>query len=160
MAVRRFSWVGVRPTGRTTGLVTSQFLVTLKSLVASYIGGMATTSTTRREPAPVQEPCLRGDAALARAFGFLGKRWNAVVLGSLSEGPAGFRELSRAIGGISDSVLSDRLAGLCKAGLLARTVEEGPPVTVSYALTDRGAALIPALEQISQWAEEHLPPGE
>ena len=58
------------------------------------------------------EACARGDAALARAFEFLGKRWNGVVLGNLREGPLGFRALSRAIGGISDSVLSDRLADL------------------------------------------------
>jgi DNA-binding HxlR family transcriptional regulator len=108
-----------------------------------------------REPAP--EACIRADAALARAFQFLGKRWNAVVLGTLSSGPAGFRELSRAIGGISDSVLSDRLADLGGAGLIARCVAEGPPVGVSYALTARGRALMPALEQISIWAQEHLP---
>jgi DNA-binding HxlR family transcriptional regulator len=102
------------------------------------------------------EACVRGDAALARAFVFLGKRWNAVVLGNLRAGPAGFRELSRAIGGISDSVLSDRLSDLAAAGLIARTVDEGPPLGVSYALTDRGAALMPALEQISLWAQEHL----
>jgi DNA-binding HxlR family transcriptional regulator len=29
-------------------------------------------------------------------------------------------------------------------------------VAVSYALTDRGVALMPALEQISLWAQEHL----
>jgi DNA-binding HxlR family transcriptional regulator len=90
------------------------------------------------------------------AFVFLGKRWNGVVIGMLSVGPAGFRELSRAVGGISDSVLSDRLADLAGAGLIARTVEEGPPISVSYALTDRGRALIPALEQIALWANEHL----
>jgi DNA-binding HxlR family transcriptional regulator len=106
------------------------------------------------------EACVRGDAALARAFDFLGKRWNGVVLGNLREGPAGFRELSRAIGGISDSVLSDRLSDLAGAGLIARTVEEGPPVSVSYALTDRGEALVPALEQISLWAQEHLVPDD
>ncbi|MEV6861118.1 winged helix-turn-helix transcriptional regulator [Streptosporangium subroseum] len=33
-----------------------------------------------------------------------------------------------------------------------------PPVSVSYELTPSGQALIPALEQIAQWAEEHLPP--
>ena len=102
------------------------------------------------------EACARGDAALARAFDFLGKRWNAMVLGNLRDGPAGFRELSRAMGGISDSVLSDRLSDLANAGLIVRTVEEGPPLAVSYALTDRGAALIPALTQISLWAQEHL----
>jgi DNA-binding HxlR family transcriptional regulator len=115
-------------------------------------------ATTPKPKAPVSESaeCVRGDAALARAFEFLGKRWNGVVLGVLGSGPAGFRELSRAIGGISDSVLSDRLADLCRAGLVVRTVEDGPPVSVSYALTDRGKALIPALEQIALWSEEHL----
>ena len=103
------------------------------------------------------EACVRGDVALARAFVFLGKRWNAVVLGNLRAGPAGFRELSRATGGISDSVLSDRLSDLVGAGLIARTVDEGPPLAVSYALTDRGNALIPALAEISLWAQEHLP---
>jgi DNA-binding HxlR family transcriptional regulator len=105
---------------------------------------------------PGSEACVRGDIALARAFEFLGKRWNGVVLGSLSTGPAGFRELSRAIGGISDSVLSDRLSDLAGAGLIVRTVDEGPPLAVSYALTARGKALIPALDQISLWAQEHL----
>ncbi|TDD25702.1 winged helix-turn-helix transcriptional regulator [Nonomuraea diastatica] len=102
--------------------------------------------------------CVRSDAALTRAFTILGKRWSGVVLGSLRAGPAGFRELSRAIDGLSDSVLSDRLSVLTKEGLIARTVDEGPPVTVSYELTGSGKALIPALHQISAWAEEHLRP--
>ena len=117
---------------------------------------MATTPKSRPVPQSESEECVRGDAALARAFEFLGKRWNGVVLGVLSSGPAGFRELSRAIGGISDSVLSDRLSDLAEAGLVVRTVDEGPPVSVSYALTERGRALIPALEQIALWSEEHL----
>jgi DNA-binding HxlR family transcriptional regulator len=114
------------------------------------------TSSTAA-PGGVGERCVAGDASLARAFAFLGKRWNGIVLGMLSRGPAGFRELSRAIGGVSDSVLSERLSDLTAAGLITRTVAEGPPLSVSYALSDRGAALIPALEQISLWAQEHLP---
>jgi DNA-binding HxlR family transcriptional regulator len=106
------------------------------------------------------DTCQRGDAALARGFALLGKRWNGLVLGSLRAGPAGFRELSRAIGRVSDSVLSDRLAGLVGAGLVTRTVSEGPPVAVTYELTASGRALVPALEQISLWAQEHLPFGQ
>lgn len=117
--------------------------------------------STAPEPVhPSSEACVRGDAALARAFEFLGKRWNGVILGALSEGPVGFRDLSREIGGISDSVLSERLAGLAGAGLIARTVDAGPPVAVSYALTERGVALMPALERIARWAAEHLPGAE
>jgi DNA-binding HxlR family transcriptional regulator len=103
------------------------------------------------------DTCARGDAALARAFDLLGRRWTGVVLGNLSTGPAGFRELARAIDGISDSMLSTRLTALAQAGLITRTVGEGPPLSVAYALTDAGHALIPALAQISRWAEEYLP---
>ena len=106
------------------------------------------------------DQCVPAADALARAFRFLGKRWNAVVLGHLSGGPAGFRDLSRAIGGISDSVLSDRLSDLAAGGLIRRTVAEGPPVTVTYELTERGQALMPALEQVALWAREHLPDDE
>ena len=101
--------------------------------------------------------CVKVDTALSRAFGLLGKRWTAVVLGTLGAGgPGGFRELSRGVGGISDSVLSDRLTELTQAGLVTRTVVEGPPISVTYALSERGAALMPAFEQISTWAQEHL----
>jgi DNA-binding HxlR family transcriptional regulator len=117
-------------------------------------------SATPEPVHPSSEACVRGDAALARAFEFLGKRWNGVILGALSAGPVGFRDLSREIGGISDSVLSERLAGLAGAGLIARTVDAGPPVAVSYALTDRGLALMPALGEIARWAAEHLPGAE
>ena len=53
-------------------------------------------------------------------------------------------------------MLSDRLGALADAALVTRTVEEGPPVSVAYELTDAGRALLPALEQISLWAEEFL----
>jgi DNA-binding HxlR family transcriptional regulator len=103
------------------------------------------------------ETCERSDAALVRAFDLLGKRWTGVVLGTLSRGPTGFRALGRAVEGISDSMLSDRLAALCTARLVTRCVDGGPPLSVTYALTDAGRALLPALEQISRWAETHLP---
>ena len=54
-------------------------------------------------------------------------------------------------------MLSERLSELTKAGLVTRTVTEGPPLSVTYELTGAGRALLPALEQISRWAEEHLP---
>ena len=116
---------------------------------------MAKTSATA--PRRSKEECVRGDAALARAFDLLGQRWTGVVLGTLSAGPAGFRELSRAVEGISDSMLSTRLSKLTEAGLLTRTVDDGPPLSVNYEMTCAGEALIPALEEISRWAVDYLP---
>jgi DNA-binding HxlR family transcriptional regulator len=103
------------------------------------------------------EACVGADAALVRAFELLGKRWTGVILGTLSSGSAGFRALSRAVEGISDSVLSDRCTALCNAGLVTRSVDDGPPISVAYELTEAGRALLPALDQIGRWAEEHLP---
>jgi len=96
------------------------------------------------------------NAALVRAFGFLGKRWNGVLLGSLASGPAGFGELRRVVAGISDSMLSDRLGELAAAGLIEREVEPGPPVAVTYRLSESGQALVPALNALTKWAEENL----
>ncbi|MCU1423748.1 MAG: transcriptional regulator [Microbacteriaceae bacterium] len=100
------------------------------------------------------------DAALARAFEFLGKRWSGVILGSLRQGPAGFVELRRAVGGISDSVLSERLVELAHAGVVVREVEPGPPVSVQYRLSGAGEALVPAMLELSAWARENLPQAE
>ena len=102
------------------------------------------------------EDCVAADESLLRAFDLLGKRWTGVLLGTLRAGPVGFRALARAVPGISDSMLSDRLGELTRTGLVARTVAEGPPVSVTYTLTEAGRALLPALEQIRRWAERHL----
>jgi DNA-binding HxlR family transcriptional regulator len=99
----------------------------------------------------------RCSVALSRAFEILGKRWNGVILGALSIGPAGFAELSRAIGGISDSMLSDRLSELVAVGVVSREVAAGPPVTVAYALTDSGRALDPILADLEGWVRNFLP---
>ena len=96
------------------------------------------------------------DGALVRAFGFLGKRWNGVLLGVLMDGPASFSELRRGVNGISDSVLSERLTELTTVGLVTRTVEAGPPVSVAYTLTHSGEALTPALRELTSWAEQNL----
>ncbi|MGD9959986.1 winged helix-turn-helix transcriptional regulator [Nocardioides sp.] len=104
------------------------------------------------DTAPETRAC---DAQLERAFTFLGKRWNGVLLGTLIQAPAGFAELKRTLG-ISDSMLSDRLAELTRAGLVERTVDPGPPVAVSYALTQSGRAILPALQALTTWARENL----
>jgi DNA-binding HxlR family transcriptional regulator len=98
------------------------------------------------------------DTGIRRAFDFLGKRWNGVILGTLSAGPTGFADLRRGVGTITDSVLSDRLVEMIEAGLVERTVTQTRPPGVSYALTDSGAQLVPILRQLGGWAEVALPP--
>jgi DNA-binding HxlR family transcriptional regulator len=105
----------------------------------------------------VQHDAPSCDAALARAFQFLGKRWSGMVLGTLMAAPASFSDIRRALGGISDSVLSERLTELAQAGLVLREVDEGPPVAVRYRLAPAGEALMPALRELTTWARTSLP---
>ena len=96
------------------------------------------------------------DAAVTLAFSVLGKRWNGMIVSSLGGGPSTFVSLRGAVSGISDTVLADRLAELAEAGLVARAVDAGPPVTVSYSLTDSGRGLLPILDQLGTWASANL----
>ncbi|MFE5920829.1 winged helix-turn-helix transcriptional regulator [Streptomyces sp. NPDC056468] len=89
----------------------------------------------------------------------LGKRWTGPIVSVLTAGPAYFVALRRAIPGISERMLSDRLTELAAAGLVVREVYEGPPLRVVYRLTEAGAALEPALTALGLWAQEHLADG-
>jgi DNA-binding HxlR family transcriptional regulator len=96
------------------------------------------------------------DAALTSVFSLLGKRWTGLVIGVLLERPARFAEIARAIPGITESMLSARLAELKETGLVTREVLEGPPIASLYRLTPSGEALRPALLSLGEWAHAHL----
>ena len=98
------------------------------------------------------------DERLTQAFTLLGKRWSGVILGLLLQGPARFAVLARTIPGISERMLSDRLNELARAGLIDRTVLDGPPLGVLYQLTESGRALGPGLLMLGDWAERYIAP--
>lgn len=88
------------------------------------------------------------------AIHLLGKRWTGLLLYSLLKGPQRFCELTAAVEGLSDRVLSDRLRELEEEGVVERVVYPQIPVRVEYQLTDKGRALGPVVEAIYKWAEQ------
>ncbi|MET7679321.1 helix-turn-helix domain-containing protein [Streptomyces sp. NPDC005423] len=103
--------------------------------------------------------CKKVDDGITRVFQLLGKRWTGPIVAVLQGEPVHFADLRRAIPGISERMLSDRLTELGAAGLLVREVDEGPPLRVCYRLTESGTALEPALRELGEWAKAHLPEG-
>jgi len=67
--------------------------------------------------------------------------------------PQGFNELMASVPGLSDRLLTERLRELESEGLVRRTVISGPPVRVSYELTEAGKGLKPVIEGLGRWAE-------
>jgi DNA-binding HxlR family transcriptional regulator len=105
---------------------------------------VAATSTT----AQTKGVCPDFHAAIE----LIGKRWTGAIVSALTEGPMRFGELARAVPGLSDRLLSQRLRELEEAGVVERDVEAGTPVRVSYSLTEKGADLRPAIAELRAWA--------
>ena len=61
-----------------------------------------------------------------------------------------FGELGKAVPGLSDRLLSQRLRELEEEGLVEREVEAGTPVRVTYSLTEKGGDLGPAISRAPQ----------
>ena len=76
-----------------------------------------------------------------------------MIVHSLLQGEKHFCDLERALPNLSARVLSVRVKELEDEGLVVRQVMAGPPVRVSYSLTERGRALEPVMRSISEWAQ-------
>ena len=87
------------------------------------------------------------------AVELIGRRWSGAIISVMMGGPQCFNELLSAVPGLSDRLLTERLRELESEGLVRRTVLPGPPVRVSYELTEAGDDLKPVIEGLTQWAE-------
>ena len=86
------------------------------------------------------------------AIELIGKRWTGAIVVALTERPMRYRELGKAVPGLSDRLLSQRLRELEEEGLVERQVEAGTPVRVTYSLTVVGQELDPVLSELKSWA--------
>ena len=86
------------------------------------------------------------------AIELIGKRWTGAIVVALTEGPMRYAELGKAVPGLSDRLLSQRLRELEVEGLVEREVEAGTPVRVTYSLTEAGQQLDPVLSELKSWA--------
>ena len=94
--------------------------------------------------------------AVLDAIAVLQGKWTMQIVHALMEGPRGFNELARAIGGCNPSTLAQRLDTLVRLDLLARRVETSTPPRTLYSLTAAGAALQPVVGAIEHWGRQHL----
>ena len=94
------------------------------------------------------EDCRAVSDVLAR----VGDKWSVLVVTRLGKGPLRFNELRRAIGGISQRMLTLTLRGLERDGLITRTAFPTIPPRVDYALTPLGRDLLNPVSALGAWA--------
>src|SRR5271154_3389191 len=83
-------------------------------------------------------------------------KWTLLLVRDLAAGRSRFCELERSLAGISPRTLSLRLRALEEEGIVERhTFPEVPP-RVEYALTVKGRALLPIIDDMREYGEQWL----
>lgn len=97
--------------------------------------------------------------SIARSLTVLGERWTFLILREALSGATRFAEFREALR-VAPDVLTDRLATLVAAGVLAREPyqEPGRRTRFAYQLTPAGRELRVVLGSLQQWGDEHMPP--
>ena len=103
-----------------------------------------------KKAVPEPKVCVR----FHHAVELIGRRWTGAIISVMMHGPQGFNEMLTAVPGLSDRLLTERLRELESEGLVRRTVLSGPPVRVTYELTESGKDLKPVVECLGRWAEK------
>lgn len=94
---------------------------------------------------------LSEESGLARASVLLARPWTMLIIDRLSEGPLRFTEIATSLKGISTNLLTERLRTMVAHDIVRRA----PGVAASsYELTERGRAVLPALEVLRHWGED------
>jgi DNA-binding HxlR family transcriptional regulator len=83
-------------------------------------------------------------------------KWTLLVIRDLAEGRSRFCELERSLRGISPRTLSLRLRALEEEGIVERQTFPEVPPRVEYALTTKGRALVPLIEDMRAYGREWL----
>ncbi|MDZ4364304.1 helix-turn-helix domain-containing protein [Brevundimonas sp.] len=99
----------------------------------------------------------RVEALVNQVIGRVADKWTMLILEALTEhGPLRFTRLGKAVGGISQKMLTQTLRQMERDGLVIRTVHPVIPPRVDYHLTDLGLTLAEAFCGVWTWAETHL----
>ena len=99
----------------------------------------------------VPEDCRAVSEVLSR----VGDKWTVLVVSTLGDGPMRFNEIRRALGSISQRMLTLTLRGLERDGLVTRTVFPTIPPRVDYELTKLGRSLLEPVNGLGLWARQN-----
>lgn len=102
-----------------------------------------------------KEACKQSISAVKDALYVLNGKWKILVIIALTDGPLRFKEIQRAIGGITPKVLSKELRELELNEFLERKVYSGIPVQVTYALTPYSDSLKEIIGSLMVWGQQH-----
>lgn len=104
----------------------------------------------------LNEEKLKSYCGMVYTLDVIGGRWKAGILWSLvCHDKLRFSEIRDLLPGVSERMLAKQLGELEKDQLIDRIAYPEIPPRVEYQLTERGTSMLPVLEQLSDWGNEH-----
>jgi DNA-binding HxlR family transcriptional regulator len=97
------------------------------------------------------------DCPVCRTAEVISGKWTLLIIRDLADSPLRFCELERSLDGISPRTLSLRLRALEDIEVVERKTYPEVPPRVEYALTDKGRALVPLIEDMRAYGRRWLP---
>jgi DNA-binding HxlR family transcriptional regulator len=108
---------------------------------------------TRR---PVPDHRYQQYCPLARTLDVVGDRWTLLIVRELVPGPRRFTDLLGGLPGVSRNLLTERLRGLERAGIVGRRELPAPAARLVYELTADGRDLADAIVPLIRWGAGRL----
>ena len=93
-----------------------------------------------------------GPCPIRQLLDRIGDTWTVLVILKLGKQPLRFRQLLKAVEGISQRMLTVTLRALERDGMVLRTVFETKPPSVEYRLTSLGSSLLEPITSLTHWA--------
>lgn len=104
-----------------------------------------------------QQACVYAEACPSRAIlELIADKWTLLILPALRRGRLRNGELMRAIGGVSQKMLTQTLRELERNGLVRRIDHQEVPPRVEYELTELGRSLSDLMRKLDGWVESNL----
>lgn len=100
---------------------------------------------------------LRATCPSRSVLELIADKWTVLIIHALNKKTLRHNELARALGEISQKVLTQGLRKLERSGIITRTVFPVVPPHVEYSLSPLGRSLIGVLGTLSVWAESNFP---
>lgn len=104
----------------------------------------------------MSEIATEGTEFVQATLKVLGGKWKILILWHLRDESRRFNELKRLMPDISEKVLTQQLRELERDRLVLRIVHSQKPPKVEYLFSCYGRTLVPALQALCEWGEEHL----
>jgi DNA-binding HxlR family transcriptional regulator len=102
-------------------------------------------------------PNYRSECALSTALDVIGDKWSLLVVRDMCMNKARYGDFLASPEGIPTNILANRLRRLEDTGIIEKKPYQLKPLRYEYFLTIKGANLLPVLQQLAIWADQHVP---